>query len=257
MRHSPIAVAVVLATLASLDVVHAGQLPAGVRIGAAPIPPTRVDPGPVRQPPPPPHTPRTVAPPIAFPFPGTPFPLIGGRSSRDFRFSPHFRNGIGYGDGSAFGGFGYGFAPFYAGDPNATNAPAPPPQQPRVTGLLRLAVTPESAQVFVDSFYVGTAADIEAQRALALDAGPHRLEMRAAGYETLTVDVRVAPYETITYRGALDPARAPAAQSARAAAPSSNPMYVIPNCYLGNVPPRANRLPSGCDIKNVQVLDRK
>jgi hypothetical protein len=34
-------------------------------------------------------------------------------------------------------------------------------------------------------------------------------------------------------------------------------MYVIPNCYLGNIPPRANRLPSGCDIKQVQVLAPK
>ncbi len=31
-------------------------------------------------------------------------------------------------------------------------------------------------------------------------------------------------------------------------------MYLIPNCYLGNVPPRPSRLPSGCDITRVQVL---
>jgi hypothetical protein len=31
-------------------------------------------------------------------------------------------------------------------------------------------------------------------------------------------------------------------------------MYLIPNCYLGNLPPRQNRLPSGCDAKRVQVL---
>jgi hypothetical protein len=34
-------------------------------------------------------------------------------------------------------------------------------------------------------------------------------------------------------------------------------MYLIPNCYLGNVPPRANRLSPGCDIKQVQVLGAK
>jgi len=34
-------------------------------------------------------------------------------------------------------------------------------------------------------------------------------------------------------------------------------MYMIPNCYLGNIPPRANRLPQGCDIKQVQVLGPK
>jgi len=30
-------------------------------------------------------------------------------------------------------------------------------------------------------------------------------------------------------------------------------MYVIPNCYAGNIPPRADRLPAGCDIKNLRV----
>jgi hypothetical protein len=34
-------------------------------------------------------------------------------------------------------------------------------------------------------------------------------------------------------------------------------MYVIPNCYIGNVPPRASRLPAGCDIKQVQILRAK
>lgn len=29
-------------------------------------------------------------------------------------------------------------------------------------------------------------------------------------------------------------------------------MYIIPNCYAGNVPPRAERLPAGCDIKNLR-----
>ena len=31
-------------------------------------------------------------------------------------------------------------------------------------------------------------------------------------------------------------------------------MYVIPNCYAGNVPPRSDRLPPGCDISQVRVL---
>ena len=32
-------------------------------------------------------------------------------------------------------------------------------------------------------------------------------------------------------------------------------MYVIPGCYAGNMAPRADRLPSGCDIKQVRVID--
>jgi len=260
--HLKFTAALALATIGSVSLLHADpQLPADVRLGAGVVPPTRVvQPPAVRLPPPPPVR-RTVPPPIAFPFPGTPLPLIGGRSSQDFRFqqrpfgmSPYAPNA--YGSGFAYGGGYYGGAGYYAGEPNAVDPSSVAAQQaPHPTGMLRLSMTPSSAQVFVDSYYVGTVADIEAQRILTLDAGPHRLEMRAPGYETLNVDVRVPARETITYQGALDLTRAPAA--ARASTASSNPMYLIPNCYLGNVPPRANRLPSGCDIKQVQVLDRK
>ena len=124
----------------------------------------------------------------------------------------------------------------------------------QATGLLRLSVTPASAQVFVDSLYVGTVNDVDAQGGvIQLEAGPHRLEFRAPGYATQTVDVRVNPLETVTYRAALDLARPPAATAPPAAGPPTV-MYVIPNCYLGNLPPRQSRLPSGCDVKQVQVL---
>lgn len=120
-------------------------------------------------------------------------------------------------------------------------------------GLLRLSVTPGSAHVFVDSLYVGTVDDVNAQGGvIQLEAGPHRLEFRAPGYATHTVDVRINPLETVTYRATLDLARPPAATAPTAAAPTV--MYVIPNCYLGNLPPRQSRLPSGCDVKQVQVL---
>jgi hypothetical protein len=121
------------------------------------------------------------------------------------------------------------------------------------TGLLRLSVTPDQAQVFVDSYYVGTVEDVNAQRVLELSAGPHRLEFRAPQYQTLTVDVRILPYETVTYRGALEFKRLPVPAPPPAAGPPTV-MYVIPKCYLGNLPPRQSRLPSGCDVKQVQVL---
>jgi hypothetical protein len=119
-------------------------------------------------------------------------------------------------------------------------------------------VTPLAAQVFVDSLYVGTVDDINAQRVLQLAEGPHRLELRAPQYQTVTVDIRISPYETVTYRAALEPMRpAAAAPAAPGVAAANAKMYLIPNCYLGNIPPRANRLPSGCDIKQVQVLGPK
>jgi hypothetical protein len=38
---------------------------------------------------------------------------------------------------------------------------------------------------------------------LHLEAGPHRIEIRAPQYETLTFDVRIIVDETTTYRGEL------------------------------------------------------
>jgi hypothetical protein len=134
---------------------------------------------------------------------------------------------------------------------DGTRSRSPVPAE--ATGLLRLAVNPNQAQVFVDSYYVGTVEDVNAQRVLELPAGPHRLEFRAPQYQTLTVDVRILPYETVTYRGALEFTRLPVP----APPPSGGPptvMYVIPKCYLGNLPPRQSRLPAGCDVKQVQVL---
>ena len=179
-------------------------------------------------------------------------PPAGGLTPR-FGEGPPFRtrrpSPYGYG---AYAPFGYGYPETGYGSPDvesrrSSRAPAPS------TGLLRLAVTPSSAQVFVDSYYVGTVEDINAQQVIELDAGPHRLELRAPQYQTVSVDVRILALETVTYRGALEPTRAQAAPPV--AGPSiPTVMYVIPNCYMGNLPPRQNRLPSGCDVKQVQVL---
>ena len=180
-------------------------------------------------------------------------PPAGGLTPR-FGEGPPFRTrrpspyGSGY-----YAPFGYGYPETGYGYPDTTgvdsgrSARAPSPS----TGLLRLAVTPSSAQVFVDSYYVGTVDDVNAQQVLQLEAGPHRLEIRAPQYQSLTVDVRILPLETVTYRGALEPTRA----AAPATAPSvPTVMYVIPKCYVGNLPPRQDRLPSGCDAKQVQVI---
>ena len=178
-------------------------------------------------------------------------PPAGGLTPR-FGEGPPFRtrrpSPYGYG---AYAPFGYGYPETGYGYPETTesrrSSPAPS------TGLLRLAVTPSSAQVFVDSYYVGTVEDINAQQVIQLEAGPHRLELRAPQYQTVSVDVRILALETVTYRGALEPTRAPAPPPV--AGPSiPTVMYVIPNCYMGNLPPRQNRLPSGCDVKQVQVL---
>src|SRR5437762_10055300 len=227
---------------------------------------TPAPPRPAPAPPPPPAAPRTTPPPIVFPLPPIAPPPAGGRTP-PVRFTPPlpagtppvdmFRTGRRnpyrthcYAPGVAgIGGYGVGGYDIGAADTNAVPGDA----GAAATGLLRLSVTPGDAQVFIDSYYVGTVADIEAGRVLTLPAGPHRLEIRASDYQTTVVDIRIAPYETVTYRAALDRVP-PAAPPSRAAAAAGSPMYLIPNCYLDNVPPRPSRLPSGCNIKRVQML---
>ena len=71
-------------------------------------------------------------------------------------------------------------------------------------GSLRLKIEPRHAEVYVDGLYRGIVDDFDGllQR-LKLEAGAHRLEVRAAGMQTLVFDVLVTPGETTTYRGNL------------------------------------------------------
>ena len=112
--------------------------------------------------------------------------------------------GFAYG-GAAIGGYynGYfgAYDPWYGWVPTYTAAYA---SVPGYDGALRLKVKPVDASVYVDGYYVGVVDDFDGlfQR-LHIDAGPHRIEIHAPQYETLTFDVRIAPDETTTYRGKL------------------------------------------------------
>lgn len=99
--------------------------------------------------------------------------------------------------------------------------PLPPPEssliqpipllqrpQPAATahGNLRLAVAPDSAQVYVDGFYAGTVDEISrTEQGLDVSAGWHRLEFRAPGYVTPAVNVTVEADRTLNYRTQLQP----------------------------------------------------
>lgn len=144
---------------------------------------------------------------------------------------------------------------------SATRTPAylnpAAPARPLPTGVLRLNVEPASlVQVYVDGFFVGTVADVD--RRLELDEGEHRIELRAPGFQSVTFDVRIAAGQSIAYSAPLeplapappDPTAAPAAQPADTAPPAlprKTTVYVIPGCYLGNVPPEQVRLAPTCD----------
>jgi hypothetical protein len=83
--------------------------------------------------------------------------------------------------------------------------PRPQPSQ-SARGKLQLVVEPMTAQVIVDGFYAGTVEDIaQLATGLDLDAGWHRLEFRAPGYVTPTVNVTIEANRTLTYRAELRP----------------------------------------------------
>jgi len=68
-----------------------------------------------------------------------------------------------------------------------------------------LKVKPREADVFVDGYYAGRVDDFDGvfQR-LRVESGPHRIEIRADGYEDLAFEVRILPDDTTTYTGTMN-----------------------------------------------------
>jgi hypothetical protein len=74
------------------------------------------------------------------------------------------------------------------------------------TGHLKLKVKPRDAEVYVDGYYAGLVDDFDGVfQKLELEAGPHRIEVRKAGFATMTFEVRVPADESVTYRGEMNP----------------------------------------------------
>ena len=118
------------------------------------------------------------------------------------------------------------------------------------TGYLRIEVEPDTAQVLVDGLYVGTVGDFR-RGGRALDAGPHRVEIRAEGFDPQTVEVRIRPNDLLTYRGTLS--RIEQRADLRPAAPAKT-FFVIPRCYAGDSRPRLEQLPPGCRMSDLREV---
>ena len=139
---------------------------------------------------------------------------------------------------------------FYVPQPLA--APAPPPEPapkpietPPAPGRLILDVEPATAQVFADGYYVGVPEDFSVRRGGGLlESGLHRIDVSAAGYEPMTLDLRVSASQPVTVRTALKALPPPST-----VAPTT--FYLIPGCYMGNIPPKDARLPAACDLSRV------
>jgi hypothetical protein len=148
--------------------------------------------------------------------------------------------------------------------PADVDRPAQPSSQQAVnrpTGMLLLDLQPSrTAQLYVDDFYVGTTDELGLD--LTLDAGPHNVEIRTPGYEPVAVKVNIEAGRAITYRSALQPLASttaePAPARAEAAKPAAppKPVYFIPGCYLGNVPPKDAGLPASCDQSRAKTIQR-
>jgi hypothetical protein len=141
-------------------------------------------------------------------------------------------------------------------------SPTNPKAQP-LPGRLRLDIEPGGAgaqQLYVDSYYVGTLEDFSGE--VELEAGPHTVEIQAPGYETLHIDVKIAEGRSITYRGTLKPTDTTPAPDAAVPSSTSVPpptpltLYIIPGCYIGNVPPEDAGLPASCDLSRVVTIKK-
>jgi hypothetical protein len=120
-------------------------------------------------------------------------------------------------------------------------------------GFLLPRIVPGTTEVIVDGLYVGSVDDLRRSgRGHALEPGPHRLELRAPGYEPVTVGVTIAPDETLFYQRELEAAPRPAPVLPPPGMPKT--FYVIPGCYAGDRPPQADRLPPNCDAANARTI---
>ena len=127
-------------------------------------------------------------------------------------------------------------------------------EQPSLARLI-LEIHPPTAQIFADGYYIGIPEDFRFEDGGAvLEPGPHRIDILARGYEPVSFDVNLTRGQSATFRHILTPVmRAPqsapdAAVKAPPAAKRPATFYLIPGCYMGNVPPKEANLPATCDV---------
>ncbi len=109
-----------------------------------------------------------------------------------------------YGVGGYGGVGGGGYGGWDTGGPTSTEQN--PLDENLPTGGVRLKATPRDAEVFVDGYYAGRVDDFDgARQKLKITRGPHRIELRAPGYESVTFDITIIPGESTTYKTDLKP----------------------------------------------------
>lgn len=150
----------------------------------------------------------------------------------------------------------FGGGPFYVPWAGVPDFPARPhgnfPTVP-ARGGLAIETTPETADVYVNGFYVAQAKELGIRgRPLDLAAGAYRVEVRAAGHEPLVFNAMIASNDIFRYRGDLHALSSRPVVVVPSRPPVAKQLYVIPNCYAGDKPPR-RPLPPGCDPKKLRT----
>lgn len=140
------------------------------------------------------------------------YPWYGAGYSPYYWFSPRWSIGFGLSVGYPVAWYGasygypvpytYGAYPNYYPSPSGTTVVI----NPSTTGGVAFEIEPQDAEIYVDGNYMGTTGEYSAtSRPLPLPPGRHRIELRAQGYQSVSVDVDVVPGQVIPYRGALEP----------------------------------------------------
>jgi len=184
--------------------------------------------------------------------PNVPRPVEDAFRASPKTYAPRDRKG---GSNTYYGypyGLPYGFAPYV----EYVTEPAPEPAARQVDepalGFFQLRVQPRTAEVYVDGVLAGTVDDFGGRGARQLTAGPHRVEILAPGYETLTFDVRVPENDTVTFTHELD--RAVPRPAPVAVVIPHKALYVVPQCYIGDRMPLPTDMPAGCRVEDVRVI---
>jgi hypothetical protein len=186
------------------------------------------------------------------PFLAAPYPLYWFAGGYPWPY-PGFGGTM---DSSAYPQPNPGGLPYPAsGGPDQVQDVLPPSYTPTPSpgGGLHLDVRPTAAQVYVDGYYTGLVSDFISNGGLNLEPGTHQIELRAPGYQTTAVDVKILPQQPATFRAELQPLDG-AAEAPAAAAPITTTFYLIARCYMGNVPPTQVTLPPDCDPAQMRTF---
>ena len=115
----------------------------------------------------------------------------------------------GYYGGGYYGGFydpwdPFGYGGGYAGYGGGYSAYSGGQYRDDDDGAVRIKVKPRDASVYVDGYFVGKVDDFDGLlQKLHLSSGPHRIEIRAPQFESLSFEVLIDTDRTITYHGEM------------------------------------------------------